>query len=112
VFANILEKLFGRGNSYWLTRFVILRPLGFVYAVAFFVAAAATRSVDRRAWIDTSESFSRCRAIANRFAHCRHNASVLLVASQGKIDITKFGAIECVGERDAQLVGASLLNHC
>ena len=27
------------GNNYWLTRFVILRLLGFVYAVAFFVAA-------------------------------------------------------------------------
>ena len=26
-------------NSYWLTRFVILRLLGFVYAVAFLVAA-------------------------------------------------------------------------
>jgi hypothetical protein len=34
-----LEKLFGRGNSYWLTRFVILRLLGFVYTIAFFVAA-------------------------------------------------------------------------
>jgi Lipase maturation factor len=29
----------GSGNSYWLTRFVILRLLGFVYAVAFLVAA-------------------------------------------------------------------------
>jgi hypothetical protein len=36
---NILETLFARGNSYWLTRFVIVRLLGFVYAVAFFVAA-------------------------------------------------------------------------
>lgn len=27
------------GNSYWLTRFVILRLLGFVYAVAFLIAA-------------------------------------------------------------------------
>ena len=33
-----LQKFFARGNSYWLTRFVILRLLGFVYAVAFFVA--------------------------------------------------------------------------
>ena len=32
-------KLFARGNSYWLTRFVILRLLGLVYAVAFLVAA-------------------------------------------------------------------------
>jgi hypothetical protein len=37
--ANVFEKLFRRGNSYWLTRFVILRLLGFVYAVAFLVAA-------------------------------------------------------------------------
>src|SRR5438874_640188 len=36
---NVLEKFFARGNSYWLTRFVILRLLGFRYAVAFFVAA-------------------------------------------------------------------------
>jgi len=34
-----LERFFARGNSYWLTRFVILRLLGFVYAVAFLVAA-------------------------------------------------------------------------
>ena len=37
--ANVFEKLFAAGNSYWLTRFVILRLLGFVYAVAFVVAA-------------------------------------------------------------------------
>src|SRR4030095_5221458 len=36
---NILEKLFAHGNSYWLTRLVILRLLGLVYAVAFLVAA-------------------------------------------------------------------------
>src|SRR5205814_6032130 len=36
---SFLEKLFARGNSYWLTRFVILRLLGFVYAVAFLVTA-------------------------------------------------------------------------
>src|SRR6266498_2327184 len=36
---NFLKKLFALGNSYWLTRFVILRLLGFVYAVAFLVAA-------------------------------------------------------------------------
>src|ERR1700720_5020446 len=34
-----LEKFFARGNSYWLTRFVILRLLGFVYTIAFLVAA-------------------------------------------------------------------------
>src|ERR1700737_832736 len=33
-----IEKFFARGNSYWLTRFVILRLLGFVYAIAFLVA--------------------------------------------------------------------------
>src|SRR5881628_3124545 len=37
--GGILQRLFTAGNSYWLTRFVILRLLGFVYAVAFFVAA-------------------------------------------------------------------------
>jgi len=36
---GILKKFFALGNSYWLTRFVILRLLGFVYAVAFLVAA-------------------------------------------------------------------------
>src|SRR5262252_4354476 len=36
---SILQKLFAAGNSYWLTRFVILRLLGFVYAIAFLVAA-------------------------------------------------------------------------
>src|SRR5438876_2741242 len=36
---NVFERLFTLGNSYWLTRFVILRLLGFVYAVAFLVAA-------------------------------------------------------------------------
>jgi len=36
---DFLQKLFAGGNSYWLTRFIILRLLGFVYAVAFFVAA-------------------------------------------------------------------------
>src|SRR6202035_3192499 len=36
---NLFQKLLAAGNSYWLTRFVILRLLGFVYAVAFLVAA-------------------------------------------------------------------------
>ncbi len=36
---GILQKFFAAGNSYWLTRFVILRLLGFVYAIAFLVAA-------------------------------------------------------------------------
>ena len=36
---GFFEKLFAHGNSYWLTRFVILRLLGFVYAMAFLVAA-------------------------------------------------------------------------
>src|SRR5438445_668931 len=45
--SDLFRKLFDRGNSYWLTRFVILRLLGFVYAVAFLVAVrlrAARRS--------------------------------------------------------------------
>jgi hypothetical protein len=33
-----LENFFARGNDYWLTRFVILRLLGFVYVIAFLVA--------------------------------------------------------------------------
>jgi hypothetical protein len=33
-----IEKFFARGNDYWLTRFVILRLLGFIYAIAFLVA--------------------------------------------------------------------------
>src|SRR5260221_13245887 len=37
--GGILQRLFTAGNSYWLTRFVILRLLGLVYAVAFLVAA-------------------------------------------------------------------------
>src|SRR5689334_23161009 len=36
---RVLERFFALGNSYWLTRFVILRLLGFVYAAAFLVAA-------------------------------------------------------------------------
>src|SRR3984893_4082152 len=33
-----IEKFFARGHDYWLTRFVLLRLLGFVYAIAFLVA--------------------------------------------------------------------------
>jgi hypothetical protein len=36
---NDFERFFALGNSYWLTRFMILRLLGFVYAIAFLVAA-------------------------------------------------------------------------
>jgi hypothetical protein len=35
----VLERLSSLGNSYWLSRFLILRLLGFIYAVAFLVAA-------------------------------------------------------------------------
>ena len=35
---NEIENFFARGNDYWLTRFVILRLLGFVYVIAFLVA--------------------------------------------------------------------------
>jgi hypothetical protein len=36
---GILERFLAAGNTYWLTRFLILRLLGFVYAAAFLVAA-------------------------------------------------------------------------
>src|SRR6266487_5272849 len=36
---SVFEKLFALGNSYWLTRFIILRLLGSVYAIAFLIAA-------------------------------------------------------------------------
>src|SRR5205809_7529365 len=36
---GFFRKIFAGGNDYWLTRFFILRLLGFVYAVAFLVAA-------------------------------------------------------------------------
>src|ERR1700737_729055 len=36
---NLFQKVLAAGNSYWLTRFIILRLLGFVYTVAFLVAA-------------------------------------------------------------------------
>jgi hypothetical protein len=36
---NVFDRFCALGNSYWLTRFIILRLLGFVYAVAFLVAA-------------------------------------------------------------------------
>ena len=35
----LVGKFLALGNSYWLTRFVILRLLGFVYTIAFLVAA-------------------------------------------------------------------------
>src|SRR6476661_11218017 len=35
---EFFRKIFVGGNDYWLTRFFILRLLGFVYAVAFLVA--------------------------------------------------------------------------
>jgi hypothetical protein len=36
---DFFQRLFAGGKDYQLTRFVILRLLGFVYAVAFLVAA-------------------------------------------------------------------------
>src|SRR6266481_4262286 len=36
---EFFRKIFAGGNDYWLTRFVILRLLGLVYAFAFLVAA-------------------------------------------------------------------------
>ena len=38
-FLSFFRKILAGGNSYWLTRFVILRLLGFVYAIGFLVAA-------------------------------------------------------------------------
>src|SRR5436190_20708741 len=35
---DFLRNLFAAGNKFWLTRFVILRLLGFVYTIAFVVA--------------------------------------------------------------------------
>ncbi len=37
--AELERILLEKGSSYWLTRFVILRLLGLLYAVAFLVAA-------------------------------------------------------------------------
>jgi lipase maturation factor len=37
--AEVFRKILSGGNEYHLTRFVILRLLGFVYAIAFLVAA-------------------------------------------------------------------------
>jgi len=41
-------KLFAGGNSYWLTRFIILRLLGFVYAVSLLVAAQQLEAKPRK----------------------------------------------------------------
>ena len=38
-FPALLRRILDGGNSYRLTRFVILRLLGFVYAIAFLIAA-------------------------------------------------------------------------
>ncbi len=35
---DFLKRIWEGGNDYWLTRFVILRLLGFVYAVAFLIS--------------------------------------------------------------------------
>jgi hypothetical protein len=48
----------------------------------------------------------------DRFAGFVHWLDVVFVASRGKVDLTKFSATDCVGEGDAQLVGANLLNYC
>src|SRR5262249_5207965 len=36
---DLVKKRFAGGNAYWLARFIMLRLLGFVYAVAFLIAA-------------------------------------------------------------------------
>src|ERR1041384_1889304 len=52
-----LERFFARGNSYWLTRFVILRLLGFVYTVAFLVAARELVSLGGRNGLTPATEF-------------------------------------------------------
>jgi hypothetical protein len=48
-------KLFTGGNSYWLPRFVILRLLGFVYAVASLMAAQQLVPLVGEAWTNAGE---------------------------------------------------------
>src|SRR5207249_11519572 len=60
---NVFERLFALGNSYWLTRFVILRLLGFVYAVAFLIAAQQlVPLVGEHGLTPANHFFERCQA--------------------------------------------------
>src|ERR1700719_2157240 len=52
-----IEKFFARGNDYWLTRFVILRLLGFVYAIAFLVAVNQLVPLIRAAGLTPAHDF-------------------------------------------------------
>ena len=55
--AETLEKFFARGNSYWLTRFVILRLLGFIYSIAFLVAARQLVPLVGRSGLTPAQDF-------------------------------------------------------
>jgi hypothetical protein len=54
----LIGKFLALGKFLWLTRFVILRLLGFVYAIAFLVAANQIVPLVREAWIDPASIFS------------------------------------------------------
>src|SRR5260370_8690801 len=52
-----IGKFFARGNSYWLTRFIILRLLGLVYTIAFFVAARQLGPLAGRSGLTPAHDF-------------------------------------------------------
>jgi len=60
------------GNSYWLTRFVILRLLGLVYAVAFLVAAKQLVPLIGREWANAGQRISKLgpTQLGSRSAAC------------------------------------------
>jgi hypothetical protein len=60
---KFFRKIVAEGNSYWLTGFVILRLLGFVYAVAFLVAAQQFVPLAGAHGL-TQANHSRCHSIA------------------------------------------------
>ena len=62
-----LRQLLGAAHGYWLTRFVILRLLGFIYAIAFLVAANQTRAANRLRRSSATRIISRSRARRARF---------------------------------------------
>src|SRR6266550_3370582 len=69
---NILEKLFHGGNSYWLTRFVIIRLLGFVYGVAFRLAFCRSLAITIALLVRyfRSRSIDLCLGRFRPLAHC------------------------------------------
>jgi len=72
---NFMDSLFARGNSYWLTRFLILRLLGFVYAVAFLVAAQQLVPLVGERGLTPATHFSSGDSITTRLARGRGNAN-------------------------------------